>query len=216
MRHLVSNTLLFCTKPSIWLKLPSVHWTRLVHSDLRLSKLSSGFLASICNRKEKTVKNRKWNVLSNRVWMICKHNSWDTLLEPTVTKVKVIKAETDIEADVVNNKVAEVVLRLVLTCVVLTIKATIRTGTALRTTSPDSSFLSSNKTLLGNKLLDKLFPTSLLSSYLRLIKLNWQLFLTPTNASSWSVMLSTLLFSLSSEIAQARSLACFLTRTWLI
>lgn len=148
--------------------------------------------------------------------MICKHNSWDTLLEPTVTMVKVIKAETDIEADVVNNKVAEVVLRLVLTCVVLTIKATIRTGTALRTTSPDSSFLSSNKTLLGNKLLDKLFPTSLLSSYLRLIKLNWQLFLTPTNASSWSVMLSTLLFSLSSEIAQARSLACFLTRTWLI
>lgn len=79
--------------------------------------------------------------------MTFKLNFWDTLLELTAIIAKVIKVETDIEAVVVNNQVVEVVLRLVLTCVVLTIKATIRTETALRTTNLDSSFLnSSNKT----------------------------------------------------------------------
>lgn len=76
--------------------------------------------------------------------MTYKLNSWDTLLVPTATMAKVIKVETDIEAVVVNNQAVEVVLRLVLTCVVLTIKATIRTGTALKTTSQDNSCLSSN------------------------------------------------------------------------
>lgn len=214
MRHLVSNTLLFCTRLSIWLRLQSVHWTRLVHLDSRLLRLSFGSLASIYNKKERTVKNRRWNVLSNLVWMTFKLNFWDTLLELTAIIAKVIKVETDIEAVVVNNQVVEVVLRLVLTCVVLTIKATIRTETALRTTNLDSSFLnSSNKTWMRSKLQDKLFRTSLLWSYLKLIKHNWQLFPTPMNASSWSVMLSTLLFSLSSVIALARSLVCFLTRT---